>query len=408
MPPFASALSTVQRTWFKQGSLTRYTSYVPVTFFTPEHDQLRHAVRRFAEEELAPHADEWEEKGDYPDWVFKRAGELGLLGLTYPIEYGGQGADYFATVVFAEEIGRCNSGGVALGLAVQTDMATPPVHRFGTEEQKQRYLTPSISGDKIACLGISEPDAGSDVMSIATTATWDKDSWVINGRKIFITNGWRAHYMTLIAKTRRDGIDTGHSLFLVDTDTAGYVRTRKLDKVGHRSSDTAEIAFEDCRVPADALLGVEGEGFKQIMWELQGERLIGAIAGSSGAERMLESALRYAMQREAFGKPIGKFQAIRHKLAEMATKVTALREFIYYTAYRWNSGEYVVREISMAKLLSGELAFEVADECLQIFGGYGYSMEFPVQRGWRDLRLNRIGGGTDEIMREVIGKMEGF
>ncbi|MEO7803855.1 MAG: acyl-CoA dehydrogenase family protein [Actinomycetota bacterium] len=381
---------------------------MPITFFTPEHDQLRIAVRRFAEEELAPHADEWEEQGDYPDWVFKRAGELGLLGLTYPEEYGGQAGDYFATLVFAEEIGRCNSGGVALGLAVQTDMATTPVNRFGTEEQKQRYLAPSISGDKIACLGISEPDAGSDVMNIATTATWDADSWIINGRKIFITNGWRAHYMTLVAKTVRDGIETGHSLFLVDTDTPGFVRTRKMDKVGHRSSDTAEIAFEDCRVPADALLGVEGEGFKQIMWELQGERLIGAIAGAAGAERMLESALKYAKEREAFGKPIGKFQAIRHKLAEMATKVTALREFIYYTAFRWNSGEYVVREISMAKLLSGELSFEVADECLQIFGGYGYSMEFPVQRGWRDLRLNRIGGGTDEIMREVIGKMDGF
>ncbi len=381
---------------------------MPVTFFTPEHEELRRAVRRFAEEELAPHAEEWEAKGDHPDWVYRRAGELGFLGLTYPEQYGGQGADYFATVVFAEEIGRCNSGGVALGLAVQTDMATPPIFRFGTEEQKQNYLVPSIRGEKIACLGISEPDAGSDVMNISTTATWDGGSWIINGRKIFITNGYRANYMTLVAKTRRDGVDTGHSLFLVDTDTPGFVRTRKLDKVGHRSSDTAEIAFEDCRVPEDALLGNEGEGFKHIMWELQGERLIGAIAGSSGAERMLASALEYAKQREAFGRPISRFQAIRHRFAEMATKTAALREFIYYTAYRWNEGEYVVREISMAKLLSGKVAFEVADACMQIHGGYGYSMEFPVQRGWRDLRLNRIGGGSDEVMREVIGKMEGF
>lgn len=381
---------------------------MPITFFTPEHDALRKSVRRFAEQELAPYADEWEEQGDFPDWVFKRAGDLGLLGLTYPPEWGGQGADYFATIVFGEEIGRCNSGGVAMALAVQTDMGTAPINKFGTDEQKRHYLAPSIAGDKIVCLGITEPNAGSDVMNIETTAEWDGGEWVINGRKIFITNGWRAHYMTLVAKTKRDGQSTGHSLFLVNTDTPGFNRTRKLDKVGMRTSDTAEILFEDCRVPADALLGTEGEGFKNIMWELQGERLIGAIAATSGAERMLEATLTYAKQREAFGRPIGRFQAIKHKLAEMKTMCTAVREFIYYTGYRWNQGEYVVREISMAKLLSGQVAFKVADDCMQIFGGYGYSMEFPIQRGWRDTRLNRIGGGTDEVMREVIGKMEGL
>jgi alkylation response protein AidB-like acyl-CoA dehydrogenase len=381
---------------------------VAVTFFTPEHDALRKTVRRFAEEELAPHADEWEEEGDFPDWVFKRAGDLGLLGLTYPEEYGGQAADYFATLVFAEEIGRCNSGGVAMGLSVQTDMATPPVYKFGTEDQRQKYLVPSISGEKIACLGISEPNAGSDVMNIETVATWDGDGWVLNGRKIFITNGIRAHYMTLVAQTRRNGTDVGHSLFIVDTDTPGFVRTRKLDKVGMLTSDTAEILLDNCKVPAEALLGNEGEGFKHIMWELQGERLIGAAAGASGAARAVEAAIAYAKQREAFGRPIGKFQAIRHKLAEQATKVTALRELIYDTAYRWNKGEYVVREISMAKLLSGKIGFDVMNECLQVFGGYGYSMEFPIQRGWRDMRLNRIGGGTDEVMREVIGKLEGL
>jgi len=379
---------------------------VPVTFFTPEHDALRASVRRFAEDELAPHADEWEE--DFPDWVFKRAGELGFLGLTYPVEYGGQGADYFSTIVFAEEIGRCNNGGVALGLAVQSDMATTPINKFGTHEQREKYLAPCIAGDKIACLGISEPNAGSDVMNIETTATWDGGEWVINGRKIFITNGWRAHVMTLVAKTKRDGQPAGHSLFLIDTDTPGYTKTRKLDKVGMRSSDTAEIVFEDCRVPADALLGTEGEGFKHIMWELQGERLIGALAATSGAARMLEMTIRYAKEREAFGRPIASFQAIRHKIAEMATLVTAIREFAHYTAYRWNSGEYVVREISMAKLISGEIGCQIADECLQIFGGAGYSSDNPIQRGWRDMRVNRIGGGTDEIMREIIGKMEGL
>lgn len=378
------------------------------TFFTPEHDALRASIRRFAEEELAPHADEWEEQGDFPDWVFKRAGELGFLGLTYSEEYGGQGADYFATIVFGEEIGRCNSGGVGMGLTVQTDMATPPINKFGTEKQKREYLAPAIAGEKIACLGITEPNAGSDVMNIQTMAALDGGEWVINGRKIFITNGYRAHFMTLVAQTRRDGESIGHSLFLVDTDTPGFTRTRRLDKVGMLTSDTAEILFEDCRVPEDALLGTEGEGFKHIMWELQGERLIGAVAGASGSQRMLEGTMRYALQREAFGRPIGKFQAIRHKLAELATLVTGLRELIYYTAYRWNSGEYVVREISMAKLLAGQIGFRVANECMQIFGGHGYSMDLPIQRGWRDSRLNRIGAGTDEVMREVIGKMEGF
>ncbi|MGH2813451.1 MAG: acyl-CoA dehydrogenase family protein [Actinomycetota bacterium] len=378
------------------------------TFFTSEHDELRRSVRRFAEQELAPHADEWEEEGDFPDWVFKRSGELGFLGLTYPEEYGGQGADYFATIVLAEEIGRCNSGGVAMGLAVQTDMATPPIYKFGTEEQKQKYLVPAIRGEKIACLGISEPNAGSDVMNIETTAARDGSGWLVNGSKTFITNGIRADFMTLVAKTRRDGRDTGHSLFLLDTDTPGFERTRKLDKVGMLTSDTAEIAFEDCRLPAEALLGTEGEGFKHIMWELQGERLIGAVAGAAGAARVLEGTIAYAKQREAFGRPIGKFQAIRHKLAHLASLVTGLRELIYYTAYRWNRGEYVVREISMAKLLSGKIGFEVVNECLQVFGGHGYSMEVPIQRAWRDMRLNRIGGGTDEIMREVIGKLEGL
>lgn len=379
-----------------------------VTFFTEEHDALRAAVRRFAEEELAPHADEWEEQGDFPDWVFKRAGDLGLLGLTYPPEYGGQGGDYFATLVFAEEIGRCNSGGVAMALAVQTDMATAPVNKFGTDDQKRKFLAPSIAGDKIACLGITEPNAGSDVMNIATTATLDGDEWVLNGRKTFITNGWRAHYMCLVAKTRRNGNDTGHSLFLVDTDNPGFHRTRKLDKVGMRTSDTAEILFEDCRIPYDSLLGNEGEGFKHIMWELQGERLIGAIASYSGAARVLEGTIEYAKQREAFGRPIGSFQAIRHKIAHLATICDAMREQLYYTAYRWNQGEYVVREISLAKLMTGKLGFDVVDGCLQIFGGYGYSMEFPVQRAWRDMRLNRIGGGTDEIMREIVSKLEGL
>jgi acyl-CoA dehydrogenase len=376
--------------------------------FSPEHDELRVSIRQFVESELAPHAAEWEEARDYPDWVFSRMGELGFLGLAYPEAYGGSGADYLCNIVLAEEMTRCGSGGVAMGIAVQTDMAVPPVYKFGTEEQKQRYLVPAIKGEKIFCLGITEPDAGSDVAGIQTTAKKVDDGWVVSGRKIFITNGRRAHVMCLVAKTDREAGHQGITLFLVDTDTEGYEVARTLDKVGMLTSDTAEITFTDMWIPDDAVLGKEGEGFYNISWELQGERLIGAAGAIAGARRTFEAALAYAKQRETFGKPIGKHQAIRHSLADMATEIEAAQQLVYRAAWKVNIGEYPVREISMAKLLTGEVAWKAVDKAMQIFGGYGYAMEFPIQRAWRDARLIRIGGGTDEIMREVIGKMEGF
>ena len=376
--------------------------------FSPEHDELRASIRSFVESELAPHANEWEAARDFPDWVFKRMGDLGLLGLTYPEEYGGAGGDYLCNIVLAEEITRCNSGGVAMALAVQTDMAVPPVFKFGTDEQKQRYLVPAIKGEKIFCLGITEPNAGSDVEGIETTATKTDGGWVINGRKIFITNGRRAHAMTLVAKTDRSASHRGVSLFIIDTDTEGFEVARTLDKVGMHTSDTAEITFTDMFVPDAALLGKEGEGFYNISWELQGERLIGAASAVAGAHRSFEAALAYAQQRETFGKPIGKHQTIRHALADMATEIEAARQLVYSAALKVNQGEYPVREISMAKLLTGEVSWKVVDKALQIFGGYGYAMEFPIQRAWRDTRLIRIGGGTDEVMREVIGRLEGL
>ena len=376
--------------------------------FSPEHDELRTSIRSFVEAELAPHAEEWETAHDFPDWVFKRMGDLGLLGLTYPEELGGGGGDYLCNIVLAEEMTRCNSGGVTMAVAVQTDMAVPPVYKFGTDEQKQRYLVPAIKGEKIFCLGITEPNAGSDVEGIETTATKVDGGWVINGRKIFITNGRRAHAMTLVAKTDRSQSHRGISLFIVDTDSEGFEVTRTLDKVGMHTSDTAEIALTDVFVPDDALLGNEGEGFYNISWELQGERLIGAAGAIAGAHRMFEAALGYAKQRETFGKPIGKHQTVRHTLASMATEIEAARQLVYEAAWKVASGEYPVREISMAKLITGEVAWNVADRALQIFGGYGYAMEFPIQRAWRDSRLIRIGGGTDEVMREVIGRMEGL
>jgi alkylation response protein AidB-like acyl-CoA dehydrogenase len=295
-----------------------------------------------------------------------------------------------------------------MAIAVQTDMAVPPVFKFGTEEQKQRYLVPAVKGEKIFCLGITEPDAGSDVANIQTTAKKVDGGWLVNGRKIFITNGRRANAMTLVAKTDRDKAHKGISLFIVDTDTPGFEVARTLDKVGMHSSDTAEIVFTDMLLPEDALLGKEGEGFYNISWELQGERLIGAAGAIMGARRAFEAALEYAQQRHTFGKPIGKHQVIRHALADMATEVEAAQQLVYEAAWKVDRGEYPVREISMAKLLTGEVTWKVMDKALQIFGGYGYAMEFPVQRAWRDSRLIRIGGGTDEVMREVIGRMEGL
>ncbi|MEA2516304.1 MAG: acyl-CoA dehydrogenase, partial [Actinomycetota bacterium] len=322
--------------------------------------------------------------------------------------YGGGGGDYLCNIVLAEEMTRSGSGGMAMAIAVQTDMAVPPLYKFGNEEQKKKYLVPAIAGEKIFCLGITEPDAGSDVQNISTFAEKVDGGWIVNGRKIFITNGKRAHAMTLVAKTDRDAGHQGISLFIVDTDAEGYKVERTLDKVGMHASDTGEISFTDMFIPDENLLGNQGEGFYNISWELQGERLIGAAGSIEGARRALEGAIAYALQRETFGKPIAKHQAIRHELADMATEVEAAQQLVYDAAVKVARGEYPVREITMAKLLTGEVAFRTADRALQIFGGYGYSMEVPIQRGWRDSRLIRIGGGTDEVMREVIGRMEGL
>ena len=375
--------------------------------FNDEHEQLRESIRSFAQKELAPHAEEWEET-TFPDWVFHRMGELGFLGLSYPEEYGGQGGDYYANIVLAEEIGHANSGGLAMGVAVHTDMATPPIYMFGTEEQKQRYLVPSIKGELISCLGITEPDAGSDVAGIRTHGVRDNGEWVINGSKTYITNGHRANYIVLVTKTDPDAGYDGFTLFLVDMDLPGVVREKKLEKLGMHASDTALLAFNDVRVPDDAILGEVGKGFYHIMWELQGERLIGAAGCVAGAQRAFDRTLQYALERKAFGREIGHFQVIRHKFADMATKIESARQLVYSTAWRFQNGEYPVREISMAKLYAARIAVEVADECIQIHGGAGYMKEYGIERAWRDMRLNRIGAGTDEIMLDVIGRSYGL
>jgi alkylation response protein AidB-like acyl-CoA dehydrogenase len=377
--------------------------------FTDEHEQLRESIRSFAQKELAPHAEEWEET-TFPDWVFRRMGELGFLGLDKPVEYGGQGGDYYSALVLAEEIVHAQSGGLAMAVAVQTDMALPPILAFGTEEQKRQWAEPAIKGEKILCLGITEPDAGSDVAGIKTRAVRDESTgeWVINGSKTYITNGHRADVIVLVTKTDPDAGYDGFTLFLVPMDLPGVIREKRLQKLGMHASDTALLAFQDVRVPDSAVLGQVGKGFYHIMWELQGERLIGAAGSVAGAQRVFDQTLEYAKQRTAFGREIGRFQVIRHKFAEMATKIETARQLVYTTAWRFQNGEYPVREISMAKLHASRIAVEVADECIQIHGGAGYMKEYGVERVWRDLRLNRIGAGTDEIMLDVIGRSYGL
>ena len=381
---------------------------VTTSFFTPEHEALRASIRAFVERELQPHAEEWEAAGNFPDWVFERMGDAGFLGLSYPEEYGGSGGDYISTLVLKEEMVRAGSGGVGMAIAVQTDMATTPIFKFGTEAQKQEYLVPAIKGRKIACLGISEPNAGSDVANISTTAVRDGSGWVINGRKIFITNGVRAHFCTLVARTDKPSGYHGFSLFIVPTNTPGWQVTRRLDKLGMHSSDTAEIVMEDMRLPDDALLGEEGKGFYQIMWELQGERLVAAAGAVAGAQLLFERCLQYAKERHAFGQPIGKFQTMAHRLAEMATEIEAARRLVYDAVWKVNRGEYPVREISMAKLYTGVVGNRITNQAMQIFGGAAYLMDLPIQRAWRDSRVMRIGGGADEVMREIISKMRGL
>ncbi len=375
--------------------------------FSDEHEDLRASIRRFVATELTPHIDEWEATG-FPDSVFARLGECGFLGLDKPEEYGGQGGDFLSALILCEELYYGANGGLAMGVGVQTDMAMPPILAFGTEEQKQEWAVPAIAGQKILCLGISEPNAGSDVAAIQTRAVRDEDDWVINGTKTYITNGIRADVIVLVTKTDPDAGYDGFTLFLVPMDTPGVTRSKRLEKLGMHASDTALITFEDVRVPDSTVLGVVGKGFYQIMWELQGERLSGCAGNISAAQRAFDITLEYAKQRETFGKPIGRHQAVRHRLAEMAIKLEAGRELTYATARRMVAGDYPVREVSMTKVFTCRAANEVADECIQLHGGAGYMKEVGVERLWRDIRLSRIGGGTDEIMLDVVGKSLGL
>jgi len=376
-------------------------------YFSDAHEELRLHISKFLEKEVKPHLEEWEEK-TFPDSIFKRLGELGFLGLRYPAELGGQGGDYFSAIVLSEEMARAGCGGLGMAVAVQTEMATPPVFKFGTDEQKRKWLAPAIRGEQIAAIAITEPDAGSDVAGIKTVARREGDQYVVNGRKIFITNGARCHWALVVTKAEHERGHSGFNLLLIEKGTPGFEVTRTLEKLGMHSSDTAELLFENCRVPVGNLIGAEGEGFKNLMWELQGERMITAAGAIAGAARVFEYTMEYARNRQAFGQSVSSFQVIKHKLVDMGTKIAAVQSFVYQTAKQWDQGEYPVREISQAKLLATQVACEVADEAIQILGGHGYMREFPVERAWRDARLARIGAGTDEIMKEIIAKTYGL
>jgi alkylation response protein AidB-like acyl-CoA dehydrogenase len=384
-------------------------STTPSSPFSDEHMQLRESIRAFVQKEIAPNVEAWE-RDTFPDAIVKRMGDLGFLGLSMPEEYGGQGGDYLANIVLAEEIARGGCGGFLMGLSVHTDMVMPPLLEFGTEEQKRLYLTTGIAGTQIFALGITEPDAGSDVAAIRTRAVYDAgaDEYVINGSKTFITNGHRASMIVLVTKTDPDAGYGGFTLFLVPMDAPGVIREQKLLKMGMHASDTALLAFSDVRVPSSAVLGQVGKGFQQIMWELQAERSIAAAGCLAYAQYAFDLALAYAQERRTFGQPLGTHQAIRHKFARMAMELEATRRLIYATAQDYAAGAYNVREISMAKLKATQVAWMVADECVQIFGGNGYMREYPVERILRDLRLYRIGAGADEIMLDVIGKSYGL
>jgi acyl-CoA dehydrogenase len=381
----------------------------PLPPFTDEHEELRESVRRFVTKEMAPHIEEWEEAREFPRELFARCGELGFLGLKYPEEYGGQGGDYLHGAVWVEELSRSGaSGGVAAGIGAHAEIATPPIWRFGTEEQKQRWLVPAIKGELIGALGITEPGAGSDVASLSTTARRVDGGYVVNGAKTFITNGVRADFLVCAVKTTEEGGHHGISFLVLEREMPGYEVTGKLEKMGWHSSDTGELAFTDVEVPAENLLGEENEGFKLIMANFQWERLTMALGAVGGMQRVFEETLRYAKERQAFGRPIGRFQAIRHKFAEMSVKIEVSRALTYASLRKFAVGEDAIREVTQAKLFTQRALCDVADEAIQIHGGYGYMREYGVERAYRDARLGPIGGGTDEIMKEILGKQMGL
>ena len=376
--------------------------------FTPEHEELKRTIERFVEQELNPHVDEWEEAGIFPAHeVFRKLGELGLLGLTKPEAYGGAGLDYSYSVLMAETLGNTRCGGVPMAIGVQTDMATPALARFGSDELRAEFLAPAIAGQAVACIGVSEPGAGSDVASIRTTARKDGDDYVINGGKLWITNGTQADWMCCLANTSEGSPHRNKSLIIVPMRSKGVSVERKLRKIGMNSSDTAQIHFDDVRVPRRHLIGEEGHGFTYQMLQFQEERLWGAANALKGLDNAVRDTVEYTRSRKIFGRPVLDNQVVHFTLAELQTEIEALRALVYRATELYVAGQDVTQLASMAKLKAGRLTREVADKCLQYWGGMGYTWENPVSRLYRDGRLASIGGGADEVMLSILCKTMG-
>ena len=377
-----------------------------LSLFTDEtHEAYRRSMAEFVAKEVTPHVDEWEEQGEIPRELYHKVGEMGFLGLKFDEAYGGGGGDYIGQAIWIEELAKCGAGGVNAALSAHSEIALPPIAYFGSEDMKQKYLVPGIDGQKVACLAITEPDAGSDVASISTYARKENGHYVVNGTKTFITNGVNADFAVTAVKTIPDSGYQGISLLVIDKDTPGFTVSRKLSKVGWWSSDTAELSFQDCVVPAENLLGEENQGFILIMQNFQWERLTLAIGAVAATDMILQDTISYMKERKQFGRSISSFQALQHRVADHLAALEASRQLCYSALIKYSRGENIAKESTMAKLFVSETTQKIIDDCLQFHGGYGYTMEYPVQRIWRDNRLNKIGGGTTEIMRQILSAL---
>ena len=378
-------------------------------YYTKDHDMVRRALKEFVDKEINPYMDEWEEQGIAPlHDLFKKMGDLGFLGIRFDPEYGGQGLDYWYDLILLEEMAHCHGMGIPMAVSVQTHMATPAIEEFGSEYLKQTYLKPAIAGDMVASIAVTEPGAGSDVASLQTTAKKDGDAYVINGSKTYITNGTQADFLTLLARTSEDRGYHSFSLFVVPTNLKGFQVSRKLDKLGVRCSDTAELFFDNMRVPAENLIGKEGEGFIYQMQQFQHERFSSLPGGYIATKDMIDMTVKHIKERIVFGKPLISKQVLRHRIADWLTEIECLKQLTYHIVRMKMEGLDVTREVSMGKLFAAQIAQKVADGCLQMYGGLGYMNEMLISRYYRDARLFSIGGGANEVMREIISRVEGI
>ncbi len=380
-------------------------SQLQFPYFTEEHRMLRDTVKQFAQREIAPYAEEWDAEGIFPRELFKKAGDLGLFGIRLDPKYGGSGLDWWATAAYIEGLSYTTSGAVNMAIMVQSDMTLPFIDDVGTPEQKAEFLAPAIAGEKMVALGISEPGGGSDVAAIKTRAKIDGDDLVISGQKLWITNGTRADFILLAVRTAEERYK-GITFVLFPTNVKGFSVGKKLKKVGNLASDTAELFFDNCRIPKRYLLGEMNRGFYYVMENFQGERLVSAIGAVYAMERAIELAKAYGKEREAFGQPLGQFQVWRHKFAEMDTQVEAAKWLTFRALDLYNRKLKAIREITMSKLHTSELSQRVMYDCMQIFGGFGYTTEYPISRFWRDVRRHTIGAGASEVMKEILAKLE--